>query len=96
MLTIDGEGLESKSLEITYDATETGLDNVRIEPLKAWRQNDLLHIIGLTPGKPWGVYNITGTLIYQSIADGNKADVNLTVRGVYIVRSGNETVKAMY
>ena len=40
--------------------------------LKAWAQNGVLHVSGLTTGKPWSIYNLYGQLIYNGIADGNE------------------------
>ncbi|GHU62265.1 hypothetical protein FACS1894123_02900 [Bacteroidia bacterium] len=64
--------------------------------LKAYVQNGTLHVGGLTAGKQWAVYNLSGALVYNGIAGNDEADVSLSVRGVYIVKSGNKTVKVMY
>jgi hypothetical protein len=69
---------------------------VQAKTLKAYVQNELLHVSGLTVGKPWRIYSISGALIYQSVAHEDKADLNLRIRGVYIVTSGNKTVKVIY
>jgi glucuronoarabinoxylan endo-1,4-beta-xylanase len=77
--------------------TGTGINEVpQVKLLKAWIQNGTLHVGGLTAGKPWKVYNIPGTLVYSRIASDNEANVNLPVRGVYIVVSGNDAVKVVY
>ncbi|GHT60742.1 hypothetical protein AGMMS50239_10270 [Bacteroidia bacterium] len=55
-----------------------------------------MHVGGLTAGKQWSVYNISGALVYQGIASGDEADVPLSVRGVYIVKSGSKTIKVVY
>jgi len=95
-LTISGDGLESKSIDITHKVTGTSLDVPQVEPLKAWKQNEMLHISGLTAGKLWSVLSITGKLVYQSIADSGEANVSLMVRGVYIIKSGDQTIKVVY
>ncbi|GHT67983.1 hypothetical protein AGMMS50239_32140 [Bacteroidia bacterium] len=64
--------------------------------LKAYVQNGTLHVGGLTAGKQWAVYNLSGALVYQGIASGDEADVPLSVRGVYIVKSGSKTIKVVY
>jgi hypothetical protein len=75
----------------------TGIDDVQpAKSLIAWTQNGMLHISGLTVNKPWSVYNISGELTYQSIAENEKADISLPVRGVYIVRSGDRIVKTVF
>jgi hypothetical protein len=64
--------------------------------LKASVQNGVLYIGGLTQGKVWSVYNISGALVYGGIAGGDKAEVHLQNRGVYIVKSGNSAIKVAY
>ena len=61
--------------------------------LQAWTQNGVLHVSGLTEGKPWYVYNLYGQLVYTGIALFDKAEVALPGHGVYIVINGNSTVK---
>jgi hypothetical protein len=67
-----------------------------VKPLNAWMLNGRLHVSGLTVGKQWAVYGISGLLICQHVANSDEADVNLPVRGVYIVTSDHATVKVMY
>ena len=63
-------------------------------PLRAYAQNGVLYISGLTAGEQWSVYNLSGVLIYHNTATDDKATLALPTRGVYIVRSGNKAVKA--
>ena len=55
--------------------------NVATSALKAWTQNGILHINGLMPGEPWGVYSLTGNLIYTGIATGSETTIALPGRG---------------
>jgi hypothetical protein len=71
----------------------TAVEDVQASALQAYTRNGTLYINGLTAGAEWSVYNITGTLIYQSVANNEQAEVVLRGRGVYIVRSGNSVVK---
>jgi len=96
LLTVSGEGLDSKSIEIAYEVTNTNIENVPQESLKARKETGRLHISGLIAGKSWSVSDITGTLVYHSIADSNEANIRLAVRGVYIIHSGNRTIKVVY
>ena len=64
-------------------------------PLKAWVRNELLHVTGLTKDEPLSIYTATGTLVHHSIATSNEAMIPLSVQGVYIVRSGSNTVKVV-
>jgi len=41
--------------------------------LKAWTQNGVLHVSGLTTGESWSIYNLYEQLIYTGLADGNEA-----------------------
>ena len=66
------------------------------EQLKAWVHNGVLYVKGLTPGKPWYIYNLYGQLIYTGIAGGDvTVEIRLSVKGLYIIQSGNGTTKVM-
>ena len=92
----------------TDDNTKSGVGTVIVtgitssgeipqdNPLKAWIRNDQLHVIGLTAGETLTVYNAAGALVYITIVDSTEADINLSVSGAYIVRSGNHTIKVVY
>ena len=64
--------------------------------LKAWVQNGVLYVSGLTAGKPWNIYNLYGQLIYTGIANGDRVEIRLSVKGIYIVQSDNGTIKVMF
>jgi hypothetical protein len=89
---------DSKLLSITIQKSTgiEGIDNLPSKSLKAWMHGETLHVSGLTSGQTWRVYNISGMLLYHDIAEGDEADVSLSVRGVYIVQSGSVTVKVAY
>ena len=95
-LTVSGQGLESKSTEITCIVKNTGDRDIPQVKLEAWVKNGMLHVSGLTAGKPWSVHDISGTLVYQNIATSERADIHLSVRGVFLVQSGNKTIKVLY
>jgi hypothetical protein len=86
----------SASVTVTITGTVGNEAIEGAQSLKAWTQNGILHVSGLTVGKPWSVYNISGVLVYHGLADSDEADVSLPVRGMYIVTSGNRAVKAVY
>jgi hypothetical protein len=97
-LTVSGEGLTTVDIEISY-AVETATDTESpsgIPPLTVWTHGARLHVSGLTAGKPWSVYGVSGALIYHSVAVGSEADIALPGRGMYIVISGGTAVKAVY
>ncbi|MDR1115764.1 MAG: hypothetical protein LBL33_06425, partial [Tannerella sp.] len=88
------------SHDVTVRATFTPATGTEALPqakvLSARTQNGQLHVSGLTAGQPWSVYSISGTLIHHSTAAGDKANISLPSRGIYIVRSGNRSIKAAY
>jgi len=95
----------SGTLNLTYNSNNayaaspedyTSLENPQLKGLEAWVQNGTLHVGGLTAGKPWSVYTISGALVYQKIAMISEETVNLSVRGVYIVKSGNQAIKVRF
>jgi hypothetical protein len=61
----------------------------------AYVANSTLYLSGLQAGETFSVYNITGALIYQGVADvgANLCVCPLPSRGIYIIRSGNAVLK---
>jgi uncharacterized protein (DUF2141 family) len=80
----------------TYkDNVNTGVGEIASSnPLKAWMRNGLLHVEGLTAGETLSIYSVSGQLAYQSVATSEEMDIPLKAEGVYIIQSGNNTVKA--
>ncbi len=66
--------------------------------LKAWSQNGVLNVDGLTPDSLWGIYNLAGALVHQGLTSNGDttAKVMLSERGIYIIRSGNQTLKVVF
>ena len=95
-LIVSGENLPAASLEITYTVTITGNEALQTKTLKAWAQNDMLHVSGLTVGQAWSVYSISGVLLHRNIAGAEEAKIGLPNRGVYIIISGTNTVKVTF
>ena len=68
--------------------------------MKVYLQDGILYISGAAQGSMLRVYNITGALIYQGVADGSETH-GLQIRasnfasGVYIVTDGMATIKVM-
>jgi hypothetical protein len=77
----------------TITASPVSNDGIYAASLKAYTQNGVLYVSGLTEGKTWQVYNMLGTLVYQGDANTDKAEIRLPGRGVYIVTHENRTVK---
>ena len=76
-------------------AAVTGAEEIYVSPLRAWMRNGLLHVTGLTVDEVWNVYAVSGALVYTNIAGSEEADITLTARGMYIVKSGDRTVKVV-
>jgi|GEM_PF-5796407 len=75
-------------------------------PLRAWVENGVLHVSGLTAGETWSVYNAAGVCIYVGAglapaqnsgqSSGQPQGLPLQTHGLYIVKQGNNAVKAVY
>jgi len=91
--SLNSNGLGSEN---NGDGSITGNDAVEDAVLKAWAQNGVLKISGLTTGKAYYVFTIQGALIYQSVAEATETFVNLPGRGVYIVVAGEKKVKVLF
>jgi hypothetical protein len=82
---------------IFRDTRTTGVDEIdgrpQGSPLQGYVQNGVLYITGLTPGKQWNVYNLSGVLICRDVAAADRAAVALPGRGLYLVTSDYHTVK---
>jgi len=78
------------------EGTPTDINTPQAKSLQAWTHNGRLYVNGLTVGQAWSVYNVSGMIVYQNIADSEKADIPLFVRGVYFIQSGGKTVKIVY
>ena len=82
------------AIEVSF-RDNVGIENIRANSLNAFVQNDILYVSGLTAGEVLSIYNITGTLIYQGVTNSDKMEINLSGRGVYLIRSNNNTVKVV-
>lgn len=87
---------DDHDITVEFEEIPTGVETVQATELQAYVKNGLLHVIGLTPGEEWLVYDIAGVQVYQNQANSDEASVNLPVQGMYIVKSGNKTVKVVY
>jgi len=72
----------------------TGSDELPpANPLRARVIDGLLHVSGVIAGETMSIYNAAGALVYNSIATSDEMDIPLNTQGVYIVRSGENTVR---
>jgi hypothetical protein len=81
---------------ITATAYIVGNEHIAQPQIRTWVHDGVLHVSGLTQGKPLHIYNMYGQLIHQSKAVGAEAKIPLPARGLYTVTSGGKTVKTLY
>ena len=63
--------------------------------LQAFASGGILHVSGLRAGKTFSIYSLTGQLVYNGIAKAETEQIPLNARDIYIVTSGEQTVKAI-
>jgi len=61
--------------------------------LKAWINHGVLSVSGLTAGKVWRLYNLSGTLVHQGMVKSDPVTFGLEHPGVYIIESEGNTIK---
>ena len=81
---------------VIVDAPTGNTDVPQNIALKAWMQGNVLKVGGLTPGKLWSVYNLSGSLIYQNITDSDTSEIMLPVQGIYIIQSAGSAIKVVH
>ncbi len=57
--------------------------------------NGILHLGGLSPGKPLSIYNQNGQLLFNGTATADEMRIPLAWRGVLVVVSGGQQLKVM-
>jgi len=72
---------------------KTSVDEKSVNPLNVWTQNKILCVSGLTAGKPWSVYNVSGALAYTGIASNETEELANLAFGVYVVVHEEHRVK---
>lgn len=68
---------------------------VQKQSLRAWANNNVLHVTGLTIGAQVRVYDTNGSLLDYFVAESTEAERTIHGAGVYIIRSRNESVKVL-
>jgi len=86
---------EEFSITIVPEATPIIAGIPKVNTLKALAQNGTLRLNGLTAGKTWSVYTVSGTLVNTGVASGTEANLNLNAGGVYLVKSNGQTIKVV-
>jgi hypothetical protein len=82
--------------EVTVSSTFIPYALTGNTPVGAWNasvQNGVLYMNGLTAGKTYRIYNLSGVLVYYNVAVSSTAKIPLPGRGVYLITDGNEVLK---
>ena len=74
----------------------TSADELLANPLKAWVNDGTLYVSGFVERKAWKLYNVSGTLVKQGIADSDVTTISLNLPGVYIIQSEGYTLKIVF
>ena len=90
--TQDGPHLANCTVTVELS---TGNDLPASATLHAWTVGSTLHVNGLTLGEVWRVYNMNGHTIYHATAEETEAKIALPGQRIYMVRSGEHTVKVV-
>ena len=57
--------------------------------------NGKIHLSGLSSGEKITVFSLNGAIIYDTVTIENSCFINLSVRGVYLIKAGNEIKKVI-
>lgn len=74
----------------------TSLKPTQAQALKTMVRQDELSVTGLLPGKTLEVITLDGRSICRKIHLGETFSIRLPGKGVYVVRSGNQSAKIIY
>jgi hypothetical protein len=100
LMAVNQGGSYIKEFQITIAPDQTTSITpptpLAVNPLKAWTQGNILHVTGLEVGQRWSVFNVSGTLVHQAIANSEQAEIGLPARGTYVIQSGNFTTKVVF
>ena len=83
-------------VSVEFEVITSSGEDLSVNPLKAWKQNGILHVSGLTSGAILNVYNTSGALVYQNVAKNEEEDIPIRDQGVYIVQSGNHSIRVVF
>ncbi|MDR2963259.1 MAG: leucine-rich repeat domain-containing protein [Bacteroidales bacterium] len=78
-----------EATRISYNSEETAL-------VHAWIRGDEIVIEGLTSGKPYQIYNLSGVLVHSGIAKERIEKLPLPAQAIYILWQGNRSAKIKY
>jgi len=86
----------TQDFNIVVSAITGVVETLRATSLQAWVRDGLLHVAGLTADETLSIFNAAGALVYHSVATSGETDIHLAAPGVYIIRSGENTIKVSF
>jgi hypothetical protein len=100
-LVVNEAGFDTNSFTITIQpgsgtSTLPAEKSSQATSLQALIVDGKLQASGLIVGQRWTVYSILGTLVHQGIANSDTAEINLPIRGTYIIQQLNRSIKIVY
>ncbi|MDR2914570.1 MAG: hypothetical protein LBV74_07045 [Tannerella sp.] len=66
------------------------------KPFYSFMTGNLLHIKGLSLGKPFAIYNLQGQAIYSGFISSEIQNITLPAKGIYIITSEEYSIKVVY
>ena len=89
-------GSDSRDLTISIVNVDIP-DNSIANQLVACSENGILYVSGLIPCEKWGIYDISGRLIYENVTPVAVEQLSVTSlrlqNGIYIIKTGNRAIK---
>lgn len=97
VVATNGAGNESQEFTLSIIG-DVNISQNLISQIKVYTQNGILNISGLVPGEKLSIYNMSGTLVYENIAQSTNEKINVSTfgSGIYMVKSGKNTIKIAF
>lgn len=90
----EGEGFPYlRSIAGGQPQSPAAIAPVKVAALQVYATDGVLYVSGLTAGATLSIYDIAGKLIYSAKASSATQSIPFTGKGVYIVKSGDSSVK---
>lgn len=80
-------------LSVSFESTQSAVSSARISYAKVYGSNGEIVISGIERGDAISVYDEGGKIIAQTVANGNEQRIAIPAKGIYIVKTGEKTVK---
>lgn len=80
-------------LSVSFESTQSAVSSARISYARVYGYNGEIVISGIERGDAISVYDEGGKIIAQTVANGNEQRIAIPAKGIYIVKTGEKTVK---